>query len=122
MEDRIRFIKHAGQAILLIDFSGLAAAEIVLIVNKAQSKIAQLPANSVLTLADFTGTHVDKAAATRLKEALAMDRPKVKRSAWVGVESLPKVFYENFQSFSRRKFPTFATREEALDWLVSEEK
>lgn len=120
MDDRIRFIKHRKQAILLIDFSGLAPDQIIAVVNEVQRKIATLPANSVLTLADFTGSHVDKAAATRIKEALTIDRPHVKRSAWVGTESLPKVFYENFKSFSQRDFPTFPTREQAMDWLTSE--
>jgi hypothetical protein len=45
----------------------------------------------------------------------------VKKSAWVGTESLPAVFYENFKSFSQRDFPKFKSREEALDWLVAEE-
>ncbi len=75
---------------------------------------------SVLTLADFTDAEVDKAVATRMKEVLTLDRPYVKRSAWVGVESMPHVFYENIKTFSRRDFPTFKTREEAMDWLVSE--
>ena len=30
------------------------------------------------------------------------------------------VFYEAFKRFSKREFPTFKTREEALDWLVGE--
>ena len=34
-----------------------------------------------------------------------LDRPYVKRSAWVGVESLPHVFYENFKTFSQRDLP-----------------
>jgi hypothetical protein len=35
---------------------------------------------------------------------------------------MPKVFYDNLKAFSQRDLPTFKTREEALDWLVSEEK
>ncbi len=56
----------------------------------------------------------------RIKELLVFDRPYVKRSAWIGTESLPHVFYENFKSFSQRDFPAFKTREEAMDWLVKE--
>jgi hypothetical protein len=55
-----------------------------------------------------------------MKEVLVLDRPFVKRSAWVGVESLPKVYYENFQTFSQREFPPFSTREQAMEWLVTE--
>ena len=49
-----------------------------------------------------------------------LDRPYVKKSAWVGTESLPHVFYENFKSFSQREIPAFKTREEAMEWLVEE--
>ncbi|HKS76789.1 MAG TPA: hypothetical protein VJQ82_26470 [Terriglobales bacterium] len=119
MDERIRFIEHRGKSIMLIDFSGLSGEQIIPLVNEVQQSLAHAPANSALTLADFTGSRVDKAAATRMKEALTLDRPHVKRSAWVGVESLPKVFYENFKNFSRRDFPTFKTREEAMEWLVS---
>jgi hypothetical protein len=48
------------------------------------------------------------------------DRPHLKKSAWVGTESLPNIFYEHIKTFSRRDLPTFKTREEALDWLVKE--
>jgi hypothetical protein len=75
---------------------------------------------SLLILTDFTGTRIDKKVAERAKEVLVLDRPYVKKSAWVGTENLPHVFYENFKSFSQRDFPTFKTREEAMDWLVEE--
>jgi hypothetical protein len=119
MEKRIRFIKHKGQPIMLIDVSHCTPGEIMPLADETQRLVAEHPHNSVLTLADFTGAQIDKAAAMRIKEVLAMDRPYVKRSAWVGTESLPHVFYENFKSFSQRDFPVFKTREEAMDWLVA---
>jgi hypothetical protein len=38
----------------------------------------------------------------------------------VGTETLPHIFYEHLKSFSQRDLPTFKTREEAMDWLVSD--
>ncbi|MGC2185609.1 MAG: hypothetical protein WA637_20245, partial [Terriglobales bacterium] len=61
-----------------------------------------------------------RAVSIRMKEVLVHDRPYVKRSAWVGVDSVPHVYYENIKSFSQREFPPFKTREEAMDWLVEE--
>jgi len=55
-----------------------------------------------------------------LKEVMVFDRPFVKRSALVGVESLPKVYYDNIKSFTQRNFATFKTRVEAMDYLVKE--
>jgi hypothetical protein len=36
------------------------------------------------------------------------------------VDSLPHVYYENIKTFSQRQLPAFKTREEAMDWLISE--
>jgi len=120
MSERISFVTHQGQQILLIDLSGCAAKEILLLLEETQHTIAQYPRNSLLTLGDLTGAQIDRAVATRLKEVLVFDRPYVKRGAMVGAESLPNVYYENIKSFSQRKLPRFKTREEAMDWLVKD--
>ena len=48
----------------------------------------------------------------------APSQSDVKKSALIGTENLPHVFYENFKSFSQRELPIFNTREEAMEWLV----
>ena len=118
--ERLRFIKHRGQAIFLIDFSHCKGKEILLLLDQVRADVARHAPGSVLTLADFSGAQVDKTVATKIKEVLVLDRPYVKKSAWVGTDSLPHVFYENFKNFSQREFPAFETREEAMDWLVKE--
>jgi len=120
MRERLRFIEHAGKQVLLIDFGGCSHEETLALLADIQATIEEQPRNSVLTLADFHGAQIDRAIATRMKEVLVFDRPYVKRSAWMGTENLPKVLYENFKHFSHRDFPTFSSREEALDWLVKE--
>jgi hypothetical protein len=117
---RLRFIKHKGHAIYMIDFRNCAPKEMMVLLDQIRADIARHAPGSVLTLVDITGAKVDKTVATRVKEVLVLDRPYVKKSAWVGTESLPHVFYENFKSFSQREIPTFKTREEAMDWLIAE--
>ena len=120
MENRVRLIKHQDHLIMLIDLSHCTPTEIVPLADEVQRRVSEHPRNSLLTLADFTGIQIDAESAMRIKEVLTRDRPYVKRSAWVGTESLPHVFYENFKSFSQRDFPVFQTREEAMDWLVKD--
>jgi len=119
-DDRLRFLKHKGHVIYLVDFSHCPAKEIMLLLDQVRADVARHAPGSLLTLADFTGAHLDKNVATHIKEVLVLDKPYVKRSAWVGAESLPHVFLENFKSFSQREIPTFKTREEAMDWLVAD--
>ena len=120
VNQRLRFIKHKGHAIFLIDFSHCHGKDMLLLLDQVRADVSRHAPGSVLTLADFSGAKIDKAVATKIKEVLVFDRPYVKKSAWVGVESLPHVFFENFKSFSQRDFPSFETREEAMDWLVKE--
>ncbi len=119
-EERLRFVKHKGQTIFLVDFSHCGEKEILLLIEQVRAIVARHAHGSMLTLGDFTGAEIDKKVATRMKEVLTLDRPYVKRSAWVGAESVPHVFQDNIKSFSQRDFPTFKTREEAMDWLVGE--
>jgi hypothetical protein len=120
LDERLRFIKHKGHAIYLIDFSHCKKKEMLLLLEQIRADIARHAPGSVLTLGDFTGAEVDKAVATRIKEVLVLDRPYVKRAALVGTEGLPKVFYEHFKNFSQRELPIFKSREEAMEWLVQE--
>jgi len=76
-----------------------------LLLDLIRADIARHAPGSVLTLVDVTGAQIDKQVATRVKEVLVLDRPYVKRSAWVGTESLPPVFYEHFKNFSQRDLP-----------------
>ncbi len=120
MDDRIQFIKHQGKQILLLDFSHANAQEMQLLLEQVRITVAKHARESLVTLADYTGATVDHTVATKLKEVLTLDRPFVKKTAWIGTESIPHAFMENFQNFSRRQIVTFKTREEAMDWLVKD--
>ena len=122
MEERIRFISYKGRQVLLVDVTNCTAAEMMALAPLVPAQIATEPPGSVLLLADFTGSKFDKTAVESLKQAVVLDRPHLKRSAWVGVEAMPKVFYENLKHFSQRDLPVFTTREEALEYLVAEKQ
>jgi hypothetical protein len=118
--DRLSFVRHKGQSIFLVDFTHCSAKEIMALIEQIRIIVARHAPSSMLTLADFNHAEIDKKVARRMKEVLTLDRPFVKRSAWVHAESVPHVFYENIKSFSQREIPTFKTREEAMDWLVQD--
>jgi hypothetical protein len=120
MDERIRFITHQGKRVLLVDISNCSAAELLKVSRSVPLEVTSQPRGSVLLLADFTGAEFDREAITSMKESAVFDRPHLKKSAWVGTENLPRVFYENIKIFSQRELPTFKTREEALDWLVKD--
>jgi hypothetical protein len=120
--DRVRFTTHRGKEILLVDLTNCSAEEVIELLSEVQRIVTAQPRNSVLALGDLTGAEFSRAAVIRMKEVAVFDRPHVKRTAFVGAESLPQVFYQALKAFSQREFLRFETREEALDWLVREEE
>jgi hypothetical protein len=120
--DRIRYITHRGQRILLVDHSGCTAAELATMCDLVPSYVTLEPENSVLLLADFSNVQIDRDALEHVKLAAVFDRPHLKRSAWVITPSFPKAFYENVKAFSVRELRIFQTREQALSYLVGEDE
>ena len=118
---RIQFITYQKKQILLVNLSNCSAVEVADIVRAVPDYVISQPLDSVLVLSDFTGTSFDEEAIRAMKESAVFDKPYVKKSAMVGAETLPRVFYENLRAFSRREFPQFKNREEALRWLVAED-
>ena len=117
-DDRIRYMVHQGQSVLLADMSHCSAKDVGNIATLLPEFVTEHPKAAVLLLADFTGATFDRSCVERIKVAMVLDRAHLKRAAWVGIETLPKVYFENMQTFSKRELSTFENRDAALDWLV----
>jgi hypothetical protein len=120
MGDRIRFFDYEGNRILLVDLSNCMAQEVEEITRKVPDFVTTQPLRSVLILTDFAGASFNRDALLAMKETAVFDKPYVKKSALIGTGSLPREFYEDMKSFSRRELPIFSSRKEALKWLVGD--
>ena len=120
MTDRTRFVTYQSKQILQLDMSQCSAREVEEIFRGMPDVVTTHPLGSVLILSDFTGAAFDADAIRVLKETAVFDKPFVRKSAFVGTKNLPQGFVENLKKFSRREFPTFETRDEALAWLVQD--
>jgi hypothetical protein len=120
VQNRIRFIDHQGKEILLVDLSNCPANEVEEIARAVPDYTTIRPRGSVLVLTDFSGAAFDRDAVRAIKETAVFDKPFVKKSALVGTEDLPVLFYDELKTFSRRELLPFKTREEALDWLAKD--
>jgi hypothetical protein len=118
--DRIRFFDHEGKRILMVDLSNCTAHQVEEITRRVPDYVTNQRLRSVLILTDFAGASFDKDALVAMKETAVFDKPYVNKSALIGTESLPRDFYENMKTFSRRELPIFSSREEALKWLVED--
>jgi hypothetical protein len=119
--DRLRSLTHRGKPVLFMDCSHCNAEELVAVFDEVEELVAQESGRTLLILADFTGAQFNKQAADRMKVVAAKDRSHVHRAALVGADAIGDVYLREMESFSARKFPTFPSREAALDWLVAEQ-
>ena len=120
MEERIRFIEHKSKRILSVDCSRATAGEMIALLDQVREAIAKNPPNSVLVLANCEAAEIDHNVAMKIKEVMTLDRPFVKKAAWIGAEHIPHALMENFHFFSQRETVTFKTKEDALDWLTKD--
>jgi len=117
--ERIRFIDHQGERLLLVDCSACNPKQVAELSDKLAKFLDPEPDASVLLLADFTDAHFTRETVERIKVAAVYNRKHLKRSAWVFNGNLSKTLHEAVQAFSRRRIPQFETREEAMKFLVS---
>jgi hypothetical protein len=120
LSDHIRFITHQGKQILLIDISDCSAAQVEQIFREVPELVTSRPRGSVLILSDFSGASIDQESIRMMKETAVFDKPYVKKSAWTGAENFLQGLAKDLETFSRRDFHVFETREKALEWLTKD--
>lgn len=118
-KQRLRFIEHNGQRVLLVDHSHARAAEMEADHAEIQRYVTSQPPQSVLALVDWTDAEITKPFLTSAKKLAAYDRPHVKRSAIVA-SAKARDIVKAVEMFSARNFGMFETRDEALRWLTAE--
>jgi hypothetical protein len=119
--ERVGFVMHSDHRILLLDFTNCTPEEVAEISDEVPAIVTREPEGSVLVVADFSGAEFDRDAVEHIKIATAFDRVHVKRAAWVLTENLPKTLYDSVRRFSAREFPVFHSRQEALDYVISDQ-
>jgi hypothetical protein len=120
--ERIVFLTFRNRQVLLADCSDCSPEELAAVIDEVPRHVTKEPSGSLLLLADFSRSVFTKETVEHLKLAAVFDRPHLRKSAWVLTENLPKTLYDSVRSFSGREIPTFETREEALEYLVGDER
>ena len=119
--ERIEFVDHKGKQVLMVDITGCTPQEVILLATAVRNVVTSQPKGSVRLLADFTGAQFNKDVITRLKEGTVADAPYIRKSAWIGTESIPAAHFEALKAFSsKREFVWFPTRAAALEWLAED--
>jgi len=118
--DRVRRMEHLGRTIILLDVSGCSATEAAPQLVLGRKMIATCAPKTALTLTDVTGARFDDAATREAQTNANENGPYVRAAALVGVTGLKQIVYNVVTRMTGRDYKVFATREQALAWLVAQ--
>lgn len=112
-----------GTRILHQDFSGFGrdVAALRAEVEAADREICSQPPDSVLALADMTGTATPIEVVWLFKHSAAATKEYVRKQAVVGLTGVQRVLVEAVARFSGEPMHVFDTPELAIAWLTGDE-
>jgi hypothetical protein len=113
----VGFIYYDNLPILYTNLAGARSEEIISICQKSRQLMQTLPENSVFSLINIQGIHLNNESLLVIKETMRANRAFVKVSALFGLEGLTKTLIQIVTVFSGREVKVFADLEKAKQWL-----
>ncbi len=117
---RTQFVAHEDRQIVLMDFTHIRELDQALeAIEEARQFVAAQPRmKKLLTLVDVTDSVQDDSVIEALKRLAEHDKPWVMAGAVVGVGGARRLLFKLVTMFSGRKLASFASVDDAKDWLV----
>lgn len=115
-------IPYKDKRIYYVDYSALnkSKEKTIQLITHATQVYVNLPQNSVLALVNTENGYFDMDTLKVFKAEGSKTAIYEKKVAVIGVKRLIKVAYDFVVGLTNRKYRLFDTKEEALEWLVSE--
>jgi hypothetical protein len=118
--ERVSFVEHRGRRVVLSDFSGMHhPQEIVGEVHRMGRLVQSQPPASVLGVTDVRGARYSWVVLVALREVMRGNAPHVRHAAAV-LDPPLRAAFDTLLVMTGRNVRAFATREEALDWVVEQ--
>ncbi len=118
----VEFVEHQGKRVLLLDFSGVQDAHLVVqLIEQARALVAQLPQRKdLLTVTDVKGMVYNDQLNKAFLALGKHNAPWVRASAICNSSSIGRLITRANNMVMGRSFATFGSRAEALDWVVTQ--
>ena len=117
---RTSIVTHGERQIVFMNFAGIQdVGEALAAIREARDFVATQPKRrNLLTLVDVTGSTQDKQVIDALQDLAEHDKPWVLAGAVVGINMLKRIFFRVIVMMSGRKLASFASVDDAKEWLV----
>lgn len=115
------WIEHKGKPILFTDFIDCKTEQEMIANLQAAADIYESSPIKILGLYDLSGTTVTDGYMLKAKElAETVFNQKREKSAIIGVTGIKRVLLDAYNNKANNGLKSFDTRDEALEYLVSE--
>jgi hypothetical protein len=115
----VRDETHAGRRIIVVDISGLTAAEYQPVLAQGIARIRQEPPASVLLATVVKDVRFGVGAGDHARAYSTAIRPHLKAGAVVGLSPFSRVIFLTIRPFIHQSTTAFADLESAKAWLVA---
>jgi hypothetical protein len=118
---RSKWMMYKGKRIFFQDFSEFGFADIETAkqeLAEVQEIVCKAPENSVLVLADFRQTRIDKDLMDLLIAASNLTKTHVHKTAVIGVIGTRRVLADMLVRFTGQALSFFQTEDDAKEWLI----
>jgi hypothetical protein len=121
MGARVQFVDYKNRKILLEDFSNITDEnELIALMKEAVGVVHSQPKGSALVVVDMTNARFGPKVSQESKEASKSNTPYIRASALVGIKGVAEIVVNSISRFTGRELRAFATREEAMEWLIKQ--
>jgi hypothetical protein len=118
MSERVYWIEYKGARILYADYSGLAGAEYIEVIDEFKKELARQATGSVVTLSNVTDSLVTSEVQDKFKELTEETAGISKAAATLGLTGFKKAI----AVLLRRDMYWANSLEEAKEWLAERAK
>jgi hypothetical protein len=119
-KERWYWLNHKGKQILVNDYSGMNTSDLTFLIMENKRRYGKEIKSSILLLVDVTGSPFDSAVISAMQDIAKDIKPKIKKSAVIGVTGLKAVVLKTINRFSSLGIVPFNTQEEALESLIKD--
>lgn len=123
VEERIQRIEYKGHTINYFNYSGLnrnTEQEFLDTIQAATDFFFTLD-NNQLTIVDVRNAFTTSKIMAKWKETTKQTQHLMKKNAVLGITGVKAVLLDAIVRFSKANIKMFDTKEEALEWLISDE-
>ena len=117
--NRITYIHYKGREIISVDYSGCKEAEMIYLTQQHRDLVLKENKTS-LFLANYENTYGTPDYMKAAKDFTQATNHLITKGAFLGVTGAKVYLLKGITFFFNVNFKTFTTKEEALEFLVSE--